>query len=195
MVMAGEDKRKILESYNALGGRIYDIRYEAEQEAKYEVILDSLRPRSEDVILDDGCGTGLLLRRLNAYNVGLDFSSALLSKARVRLKEKTGTHLVQADADRLPFRTSIFNMVLAITLIQNSSRPELTICEMKRVGRQNSQLGVTALKKAFSIDEFRKTLENSGLSNFNILQDDGHKDWFAFVTLRKEPLNDIQKPM
>ena len=195
MVMAGEDKRKILESYNALGGRIYDIRYEAEQEAKYEVILDSLRPRSEDVILDDGCGTGLLLRRLNAYNVGLDFSSALLSKARVRLKEKTGTHLVQADADRLPFRPSIFNMVLAITLIQNSSRPELTICEMKRVGRQNSQLGVTALKKAFSIDEFRKTLENSGLSNFNILLDDGHKDWFAFVTLRKEPLNDIQKPM
>lgn len=195
MVMAGEDKRKILRFYNALGGRIYDIRYEAEQEAKYEVILDSLGPRSEDVILDDGCGTGLLLRRLNAYNVGLDFSSALLSKARVRLKEKTGTHLVQADADRLPFRPSIFNMVLAITLIQNSSRPELTICEMKRVGRQNSQLGVTALKKAFSIDEFRKTLENSGLSNFNILKDDGHKDWFAFLTLRKEPLNDIQKPM
>ena len=61
-VMAGEGKRKILRSYNALGGRIYDIRYEAEQEAKYEVILDSLRPRSEDVILDDGCGTGLLLK-------------------------------------------------------------------------------------------------------------------------------------
>jgi ubiquinone/menaquinone biosynthesis C-methylase UbiE len=188
--MAGEDKRKILRSYNALGGRIYDIRYEAEQEAKYEVILDSLRPRSEDVILDDGCGTGLLLRRLNAYNVGLDFSSALLSKAWVRLKEKACTYLVQADADRLPFRPSIFNMVLAITLIQNSSRPELTICEMKRVGRQNSQIGVTALKKAFSIDKFRKTLEKSGLARFYILKDDGHKDWFAFVTLTKEPLND-----
>ena len=190
MVMAGEDKKKILRSYNALGGRIYDIRYEAEQEAKYEVILDSLRPRSEDVILDDGCGTGLLLKRLNAYNVGLDFSIALLSKARVRLKEKTGTHLVQADADRLPFRPSIFNVVLAITLIQNSSRPELTLCEMRRVSRPDSRVGVTALKKAFSIDKFRKTHENSGLTHFYILNDDGHKDWFAFVTLTKEQLND-----
>lgn len=184
--MVGEGKRKILRSYNALGGRIYDIRYDTEQEAKYEVILDSLRPRSEDVILDDGCGTGLLLHRLNAYNVGLDFSSALLSKARVRLKEKTGTHLVQADADRLPFRPSIFNMVFAITLIQNSSRPELTLGEMRRVARPDSRVGVTALKKAFSIDKFRKTLENSGLARFYILKDDGHKDWFAFVTLTKE---------
>lgn len=190
MVMAGEGKRKILRSYNALGGRIYDIRYDAEQEAKFEVILDSLRPRSEDVILDDGCGTGLLLQRLNAYNVGLDFSSALLSRARVRLKQKTGTHLVQADADRLPFRHSIFNMVFAITLIQNSSRPELTLCEIRRVGRPDSRVGVTALKKAFSIDKFRKTLENSGLTRFCILKDDGHKDWFAFVTLTKEQLSD-----
>jgi ubiquinone/menaquinone biosynthesis C-methylase UbiE len=190
MVMAVEGKRKILRSYNALGGRIYDIRYCAEQEAKFEVILDSLRPRSEDVILDDGCGTGLLLQRLNAYKVGLDFSHALLSRARVRLKQKTWTHLVQADADCLPFRHSIFNMVFAITLIQNSSRPELTLGEMRRVGRPDSRIGVTALKKAFSIDKFRKILENSGLTHFYILKDDGHKDWFAFVTLTKEQLND-----
>lgn len=184
--MAGEDKREIRESYNALGGRVYDIRYCSEQEAKYEVILDQISLQPDDILLDDGCGTGLLLRRLNAHQIGLDFSHKLLEKARSRLREKPRTHLVQADADHLPFRSSVFSKVFAVTLLQNALVPDRTLAEMRRVGLHDSKIVVTALKKAFSAERFKEVIDDAGLYCSSIIVEEDRKDWFAFTTPTKE---------
>lgn len=184
--MVRGDKRKTLKSYNALGGRIYDIRYKEEQESKYRIILDRVRPQPHDIVLDDGCGTGLLLQRLEAFNVGLDFSHELLSMASSRLKENPSTHLVQADADRLPFRPTIFHKVFAVTLIQNSPSPEQTLSEMRRVSRKDSQIVITALKKEFSIDGVNTILESSGLTPISVIAIEDQKDWFSFSTPLKD---------
>ena len=179
--MAREDKREIQESYNTLGGRIYDIRYGREQEAKYKAVLDRISPQPDDIVLDDGCGTGLLLHRLNAHLIGLDFSHKLLEKARSRLRDKPGTHLIQADADHLPFRPSVYSLVFAITLLQNSPIPRQTLSEMRRVGRHDSQIVVTALKKAFSAEGLKELLEKAGLSCVKFVMGEDLKDWFAFT--------------
>lgn len=184
--MAREDKREILEAYNALGGRIYDIRYSREQEAKYEVILDRISPKPDDVVLDDGCGTGLLLHRLNAHLIGLDFSHKLLEEARSRLRDKPGTHLVQADADHLPFRPSVYSLVFAVTLLQNASMPSLTLSEMRRVGRHDSQIVITALKKAFPAEKLKELLDEAGLSCVKFYVGEDLKDWFAFTNPTQE---------
>lgn len=179
--MAREEKREIQESYNTLGGRLYDVRYGSEQEAKYKVVLDRISPQPDDIVLDDGCGTGLLLHRLNAHLIGLDFSHKLLEKAKSRLREKPGTHLVQADADRLPFRPSVYSLVFAVTLLQNAPMPGQTLSEMRRVGRPGSQIVVTALKKAFSAEGLEELLKKAGLSCVNFVRDEDLKDWFAFT--------------
>lgn len=179
--MARQDKRGIQAFYNDLGGRIYDIRYSREQEAKYRVALDRIDPQPDNVVLDDGCGTGLLLHRLNAHLIGLDFSHKLLDTARSRLRAKPGTHLVQADADHLPFRPSVYDLVFAVTLLQNAPMPGQTLSEMRRVGRNNSQIVVTALKKAFSAERLKKLLEKAGLSCVQLVMDEDLKDWFAFT--------------
>lgn len=179
--MAREDKREIQDSYDTLGGRIYDIRYSREQEAKYEVVLDRISPQPDDVVLDDGCGTGLLLNRLNARLIGLDFSHKLLEKARSRLREKPGAHFVQADADHLPFRSSVYSLVFAITLLQNATMPGQTLSEMRRVGRHDSQIVVTALRKTFTAERFKELLKKAGLSRVKFIMDEDLKDWFAFT--------------
>lgn len=181
--MMSEDKRTIVKSYNDMGGEIYDLRYEAEQESKYRVILDSVRPCNKDIVLDDGCGTGLLLQRLNAHGVGVDLSQGLLSTARSKLKKKPKTHLVQADADYLPFRPSIFHKVFAVTILQNMPEPEQTLEELTRVSRQDSLIAVSSLKKSFSIDHFKRVLENSGLSIKKLIVNEELKDWLAFATI------------
>lgn len=181
--MAQGRKREVLDSYDDLGGRIYDIRYRQEQEAKCDLILDRIRPLPHELLLDEGCGTGLLLMRLDAYNVGIDFSHKLLLTARSRLKEKQRTHLVQADVEHLPFKHSVFNTLFAVTLIQNLPIIEQAITEMKRVSRPGSRVAFTALKKAFTMAEFGRALEESGFNDISTYQNENLKDWFAFVTL------------
>jgi ubiquinone/menaquinone biosynthesis C-methylase UbiE len=183
MLMMAEDKRIIVKSYNDMGGKIYDIRYEAEQGAKYKVILCSVRPCVKDIVLDDGCGTGLLLQRLNAHSVGIDLSHKLLSTARFKLKNKPKTHLAQSDADHLPFRPSIFHKVFAVTILQNMPKPEQTLEELTRVSRQHSLIAVSSLKKSFSIGHFKRVLENSGLSIKKLIVNEELKDWIAFATI------------
>ncbi|MCS7133990.1 MAG: class I SAM-dependent methyltransferase, partial [Candidatus Caldarchaeum sp.] len=51
-------------------------------------------------------------------------------KARERLDEST--HLVQADAHRLPFRDKAFSMVFAFTVVHHLS-PDQFIAEAKRI--------------------------------------------------------------
>lgn len=185
--MAARDrKREVLDSYDDLGGRTYDTRYRQEQEAKYDVILDRIRPLPHDLVLDEGCGTGLLLTRLEAHNVGVDFSHRLLATGRKRLKEKRQTHLVQADAEHLPFRHSIFNTLFAVTLIQNLPTIEKAFAEMKRVIRPGSQAAITALKKVFALAEFYRALEDSGFSDVSTYQNEDLKDWFAFATVKSD---------
>lgn len=182
--MARDRKREVLDSYDELGGRTYDARYRQEQEAKYDVILERIRPLPHELVLDEGCGTGLLLTRLDAHNVGVDFSHRLLATARQRLKEKQWTHLVHADAEHLPIRHTMFNTLFAVTLIQNLPAIEEAIAEMKRVSRPGSRVAITSLKKASTMAELGKALEDSGFHNIFLYQNENLKDWFAFATVK-----------
>ncbi|MQY83235.1 hypothetical protein GH157_06045, partial [archaeon] len=80
-------KREIKDSYDNLGGRLYDLRYGAEQRDKYEAILAEVEVSEREIVLDSGCGTGLLFECLSATAVGLDISSSLLSKALARIRD------------------------------------------------------------------------------------------------------------
>ncbi len=181
--MTSKDKRTIQESYDDLGGRLYDIRYKEEQEAKYRILLNQVRPHAYDIVLDDGCGTGLLLQRFTSHSVGLDLSSKLLSAARLKLGERTNTYLVNADSDQLPFRSSTFTKVFAVTLIQNLPEPEQTLGEIKRVSQPDSIIVVSGLKKSYSFDNFEDILENSGLFIEKLILDEELKDWLAYATV------------
>ena len=53
-------KREVKDSYDDLGGRLYDLRYEEEQRKKYETMLAEVEVSERETVLDNGCGTGLL---------------------------------------------------------------------------------------------------------------------------------------
>ena len=178
---AGE-KLRIRKFYDALGGMLYDERYMLEQTVKYDVILRHVAPLMDDLVLDDGCGTGLLLERLQSHGVGVDLSHNLLSTAHAKLEEGLRTNLVQADADHLPFRYHVFDKVFAVTLIQNMPEPEHALREIRRVARVGSEVVVTALKKSFTIRGFRQLLATSGLTLKSLVKGEELKEWIAFVT-------------
>lgn len=168
-------KRRVIRHYDRIAP-FYNALYGCEQSLKIKKILDSLSFSPSEIILDVGCGTGLLFKHLaNPVNavVGIDISRRILKVAKKLAKGSAPNEvlLVRADADFLPFRSGIFDKIFAITLLQNMPDPSLTLNEMARVAKDDSVIIVTGLKKAFSMPLFLKVLRSAGLS-FSLLDDE-----------------------
>jgi ubiquinone/menaquinone biosynthesis C-methylase UbiE len=176
-----KNKKEIQESYENLGGRIYDLRYETEQEEKYANIMKQILIHPGDIIFDNGCGTGLLLQRFENFCIGLDFSGKLISRAKRRLKNRSKINLVMGDAEYLPFKHAVFSKIFSITMLQNLPCPLKALLEIKRVVRSDSEVFLTTSKKAYSFETFKRVLSSSNLKIKKILKSCESKDWFAFL--------------
>ena len=152
---------------------MYDRRYAEEQEAKYKAILAKLKPTG--LILDIGCGTGLLFNDISSENegvVGLDVSKKLLLQAREKARKKQNVYVVQADADYSPFRDSVFKTVFAFTLLQNMPQPPETLKEIYRVMQRDAFVVVTGLKKVFSLENLGTLLSEAGFFVVSVEDDE-----------------------
>lgn len=160
--------------YNRIA-RFYDAQYGNEQELKIEAVLKNLKFDRQKLVLDLGCGTGLLIakiRDLTRHVVGLDVSKGMLKEAALNLSHLTCVHFVLADADWAPFGSGCFDAVFAITLLQNMPNQRRTVQEVKRIAQSEASIVVTGLKKNFSESVFLKLLEGEGLKAKLLKTDD-----------------------
>jgi len=163
-------KREVRRSYD-LSATVYDAQYSEEQNAKIKAALSRITLKKSHLVLDLGCGTGLLFEHIgNSLKllVGLDISLKILKEAKKRTQRFPKVALICADADSTPFPKEIFDVVFAITLVQNMPDPILTLHEIKRVSKRNSIIAVTGLKKEFSLNTFTRLLSKAGLKAFVI---------------------------
>lgn len=166
-----QQKRRVMQRYDVTA-EMYDARYAEEQEAKYKAALAGLNVAG--AILDVGCGTGLLFSHVAAQAemaVGVDVSGKLLLQAKERAKNFRNAHLVQADADHLPFKSECFAVVFAFTVLQNMPKPAETLTEIKRTAKRGGSIVVTGLKKAFSLEAFGALLRQAGLRVVSLKDD------------------------
>ena len=163
----------------------YNKQYYVEQETKIKVALMELTRKKEEIILDVGCGTGLLFPHLATkikLVIGVDVSSSIIHQAKKRAKEFENTALVIGDGDHLPFPNETFDAVLAITLLQNMSKPNQTLNEIKRVNKQTSRIVISGLKKTFSQKKFKQLLKKADLKIIVFISDEKLKDYIAVCT-------------
>jgi ubiquinone/menaquinone biosynthesis C-methylase UbiE len=178
-------KRTTMRRYD-LTAKMYEMRYAEEQAAKYKAALESLNIKPDSKILDVGCGTGLLFSHVAAEAktvVGVDVSIKLLRQAKKRAQEFRNVHLVQADADHMPFKNNHFNIVFAFTVLQNLPKPLETLREIKLNAQQTASIVVTGLKKVFSLEAFQELLRDAGLQVVS-LKDDAPLKCYVAVTHR-----------
>lgn len=138
-----EKKKGIIKRYNS-SAAYYDSRYKDIQFRKFKISLEIIKLR-ERIILDAGCGTGLLYEFLYqthrfwgkgcSHIINTDISIEMIKIFQEKLRErgiKSSTenifkqqkslhHLVIADAENLPFRPCQFDIILSFTMIQNLS--------------------------------------------------------------------------
>jgi ubiquinone/menaquinone biosynthesis C-methylase UbiE len=162
-----QKKRRMMRRYD-ITAEMYDKRYAEEQSAKIEAALKRVAIESQDIVLDSGCGTGILLDYISdkaKLIVGVDISRKTLLQAirHVQRKNLSNVHLVQADMDNLPFGDGVFSKVFSLTVLQNSPAYARTLAEIKRAGITEATFVITGLKSIFSKSIFERLLTKSQL--------------------------------
>ena len=121
----------------------FSTRYEAHRDGHdpggYHDLVDSLEVelverygRGKDV-LEVGCGTGLILRRIAEFTRsarGVDLSPGMLSHARER-----GLDVLEASATKLPFPDASFDVSCSFKVLAHVQQIDVALAEMAHVVR------------------------------------------------------------
>ncbi len=129
--------------YDGFAAR-YEDRRDGHDRGGYHDLVDDLEVgfverfgRGRDV-LEVGCGTGLLLRRIAGFARsarGVDLSPGMLEKARAR-----GLDVVEASATDLPFPDASFDVVCSFKVLAHVRDIRRALAEMARVTRPGGQV-------------------------------------------------------
>lgn len=160
---------------------------------KREIVKGIVNRLNSDfrTILDAGCGTGLNLIYLKHYGnvIGLDFSKEALNFCKLR----AGENLIQADAEKVPFKDDTFDLIIALDLLEHLDDWDV-LKEFYRVLNPNAYLIVTvpaftflwskhdeALhhKRRYNKDQFGGILKQNGF----ILKKITYWNFFLFLPI------------
>ncbi len=142
--MAGDEVRARRE-YAALAAD-YDSRWADYLGFSHDLTLSQLPRQAPRTVLDAGCGTGLLLRRLarrwpQAALTGLDLTPSMLGIAAARLGDRAT--LVHGSLLRLPFAAGSFDLLVTSSALHYLDDPATALTEMRRVLTPDGRLVLT----------------------------------------------------
>lgn len=109
-------------------------------------MLNLLRPRPGELVLDVGSGTGRYVQHLSKRGVravGLEPSASMLAVAKERAQGLTS--FVRGVAERLPFSDAVFDAVLFVTTLEFVSNAGEAVSEAARVLKLGGRLVVGVL--------------------------------------------------
>ena len=117
------------------------------QYAMRRAFLEEVPFPQDALVLDIGCGTGVLTRVLARWPnvasvVGVDPAHALLEKARVAAADLPSVSFHEGDAQSLPFDSATFDVVTSDSMLSHVPGPERAIEEAFRVLRAGGCLAV-----------------------------------------------------
>ncbi len=142
----------------------YDRLHEEEQLNKLKLISKHIKVKENELLLDIGCGTGISTRFFKCKTRGIDNSKGMLKKA--------GKNCIFGDAESLPFKDNMFDIVISVTAIHNFKDAEKSINEIKRVLKKNGKIVITLLKKSKNFSKIQVLL----LENFDFIEVEEEKD-------------------
>lgn len=105
-----------------------------------EMELDVIKPYIQNKrVLEVGCGTGIILEKVQEYNPkelkAIDFSSKM-----VKIAKKKGFDVIQSDVLNLPYKDKSFDIVYSFKVLPHVKEIIKAINEIKRVTNNNGRI-------------------------------------------------------
>ncbi len=109
---------------------------------KSREVMDGLEPRAGELLLDIGCGAGMMLNTMHIVygtrGVGIDISPVALRAAAAC--NPCGNLYLLADALALPFRDCVFDLACSFDAVEHVPDPGVFVAEMARVVRPGGRM-------------------------------------------------------
>ena len=164
---------------------MYDENYFRKRERALELkvetgeIIKLLKPQENDRILEIGCGSGYMLRRLEQFGckpIGIDLSLKVVKMAKNNVLE---SQVIQATADKLCFREFSFNKIVCQHLIEHLDDVSSALQAWRRMLKEDGCLVISTPncdyahpdifqdpdhKRIFSLSELKKLMNDNGFS-------------------------------
>lgn len=123
----------------------YDFYFGALFQPGRKAVIDRMRCRPGERILEVGVGTGLSLPLYpsGVQVTGIDISDEMLARARTRTARDGLEHvaaLLRMDAEHMQFRDDSFDKVVAMYVVSVVPSPAQLVAEMRRVCRPGGEL-------------------------------------------------------
>jgi phosphatidylethanolamine/phosphatidyl-N-methylethanolamine N-methyltransferase len=125
--------------------RIYDVVFGAVLQPGRRAVLEALKLRPGDRVLEVGVGTGISLPLYprDVRITGIDVSHEMLEKARgrvARAKLSNVDALLEMDAESMGFPDASFDKVVAMYVVSVVPRPAKLLEELHRVCRPDGEI-------------------------------------------------------
>jgi len=113
-------------------------------EPAHRLLMEEVEPLRPGRLLDVGCGTGELIRRLAGRGwrtVGLDLCEPMLRRAHYKLDGLADrVRFTVGDSEHLPFESRSFDVVTCANSFHHYPHQEAVVREFRRVLRPGGQL-------------------------------------------------------
>jgi phosphatidylethanolamine/phosphatidyl-N-methylethanolamine N-methyltransferase len=125
--------------------RIYDVVFGAVLQPGRKAVLDALKLRPGDRVLEVGVGTGISLPLYprDVRITGIDVSREMLERARARVARARLANveaLLEMDAEAMSFPDASFDKVVAMYVVSVVPRPARLLEELHRVCRPHGEI-------------------------------------------------------
>lgn len=149
-----------IEVQDRVSGYYDNTRYACEHSLKYHKwLIEKMMSlvKKDGLILDNGCGTGILASLFpHRKIIGLDISVGMLDKARLKNK-----YIVCANSESLPFKSRSFDTIFSRSILHHLVGPRQAITEMHRVLKLEGELVLMETNKSVINDLPRKLMKKT----------------------------------
>ncbi|MGH7553290.1 MAG: class I SAM-dependent methyltransferase [Longimicrobiales bacterium] len=152
-------------------------------------LVELAQARAGERLLEVGCGGGHVLEQFPGLDrTGVDLSAGMLKRARRRVGPSV--RLIQSQAERLPFQSGSFDVVVCTEVLEHILNPPEVIRELMRVAKPGGRVIVSIPCEA-NIDRAKRLLRRiPGLRRLlHTLADDGN-EWHL-LEFNLERLRDV----
>lgn len=159
---------------------------------RFNSSFEFLNPKKDEIILDAGCGTGELTKRIakKCFKIiGIDISRSAIAIAKK--KASKNCKFKYGNIEKLEFPDNYFDKVICVETLEHLLKPKIVLREFKRVLKSEGQLVLCVptidtttrakIEKFFKIAELWPVSEHLHEWDFNSIKSLTEKQGFKFI--------------